>query len=68
MKPEKNEQQQQGHGQQQGQQPEKPKTVKVTIVVDSHEHAGRPVAQGATLEVSEPVAAWLVENKIGERA
>lgn len=47
---------------------EKPKTVKVRIVKDGHEHAGAPVEPGATIEVSEPVAKWLVDNKVGERA
>ena len=45
-----------------------PKTVVVTITVDTHKHAGKPVAKGDTLTVDEDTARWLIDNKIGTAA
>jgi len=45
-----------------------PKTVAVTITVDKHTHAGKPIAKGETLTVDETTARWLIDNKIGTAA
>jgi hypothetical protein len=44
------------------------KIVKVKIVAEGHQHAGRPVAVGTVIEVPEAVARMLAANKIAEEA
>lgn len=46
---------------------QKQKTVEVTLA-KPHTHAGTPHPAGAKIQVSEPVRAWMVENKIVEGA
>ena len=44
------------------------KKVDVTISVDNHIHAGKPVAKGDRITVDEATAKWLTDNKLAARA
>lgn len=45
-----------------------PQAVKVTVLTDTHTHAGQPCAKGDVIEVSPADAAWLAAQKIAAPA